>query len=141
MDKLIIDRSILKKGHLLCVTFDKEKGIFKLYGYMLENEEETNNHFIKINNWINNYIEEPNEKTDFYFQFEYINTLGIKKVYEVIEKLRVIPEIRFFIVHDPDDIDFEEMATDISNNFNLNALSKKVSLDYQAKFYENAYFI
>jgi hypothetical protein len=45
MEKLIIDKSVLDTGHLLCVTLDKEAGIFKIFRYMLENDQGANNLF------------------------------------------------------------------------------------------------
>ncbi len=141
MEKLIIDKSIVQKGHFLCTTLDKEEEVFKVYGYMLENKEETNTHFIKINNWIDEYINEPNEKTDFYFQFLYINTMGIKKIHELIRRIRIVPNINFYLIHDPDDEDREEMVSEISSHLDVNITSKKVSLDYQTMFSEKPYYI
>jgi len=141
MEKLIIDKSILNSGHLLCVTLDKKAGIFKIYGYMLENEQDANNHFAIITKWINKYIMKPNVKTDFYFQFNYINTFGMKEVYNLIEKIRNIPNLNIYLVHDPDDEDAEELASEISNYLNVNFVSKKVSLEYQELFFTNPYYI
>jgi len=119
MKKLVIKGPFALIGHLPFVVLDKEAGIFKVYGYLLEQKKDVDMHFEKIHEWINNYIKEPNDSTDFYFGFHYIHTYGIKCIFEFIKKIRAIPNLNIFWVCDPEDIVFDELIVEISREINL----------------------
>jgi hypothetical protein len=67
------------------VTLDKEKGIFSITGRSLP--EDSLEFYQPVLRWFSAYLEEPNRKTTVEFRFEYINTISVKVIQQILSSL------------------------------------------------------
>lgn len=114
MRKLILDQSDILHTHLPSVSFDNIEGVFKVYGYLLQDKEVVDVHFKKINQWIDIYLCDPNSASNFYFCFYCIHSYGVMCIVELICKIKNLPGLKVYWVLHPDDRDMEELVCDIS---------------------------
>lgn len=70
------------------VILDKENGIFEISGRSLP--EDVTQFYQPILDWIDQYAQEPNEKTDVMFKLEYFNTASSKVLLDVLLKYEEI---------------------------------------------------
>jgi len=119
MKALMIDQCEIQNRHLPQVIFDKDKGIFKLYGYIYSYKEEVDEHFERIYQWIDAYLKEPNLSSDFYFCFQYVHSYGIKCLVNLILKIKALPSLQIFWLIYPGDRDWEELVHDISEELGI----------------------
>jgi hypothetical protein len=64
------------------VTFDKENSIFKVSGRSIV--EDPNKFYMPLYNWLEDYIQNPNENTEFVFDLEYFNSSSARQVMKLI---------------------------------------------------------
>lgn len=64
------------------ILFDKTQGIFKISGRSLP--EDVTKFFGPVHRWILDYLENPNPKTVFTLQLEYLNTSSSRKMVEIL---------------------------------------------------------
>jgi len=90
------------------VHLEKDKGIFELSGRSLP--EDVTAFYQPILNWIDEYIKEPNDKTEFTFKLEYFNTASSKIILDVLLKFEEIVEqgkqvvVKWFYNEDEEDM-------------------------------------
>ncbi len=130
MRNLIITKSDSKYKHLHLpyVIFDKEEGIFKLYGYSLEEKESVDLYFKDIYEWIDDYVKDPNASSDFYFGFHYVNEYSLICIANLTEKIKNLPNLNVYWVYHPDDEDMEEILESFSKSVNVKIIPKTDSI-------------
>ena len=72
------------------VVLDKENGHFEISGRSLP--EDVNMFFEPIMDWIDEYAEDPLDKTVFDFKLEYFNTASSKVILDILLKFEEIVE-------------------------------------------------
>ncbi len=72
------------------VILDKENGKFEISGRSLP--EDVNMFFEPIMDWIDDYCEDPLDKTMFDFKLEYFNTASSKVILDILLKLEELAE-------------------------------------------------
>lgn len=72
------------------VTMDKDNGIFLIQGRSLP--EDVTLFYGPVLDWIEQYGEDPNEKTDMTFKLEYFNTASSKVLLDVLLKFEELKE-------------------------------------------------
>ncbi len=72
------------------VILDKDKSEFLIEGKTLP--ENVNGFYEKIKDWLNKYIENPNDETILEVKLEYINTASSKALFSIFMKLEKIIE-------------------------------------------------
>jgi hypothetical protein len=72
------------------VILDKENGKFEISGRSLP--EDVNMFFEPIMDWIDEYAEDPLDKTVFDFKLEYFNTASSKVILDILLKFEEIVE-------------------------------------------------
>ena len=67
------------------VIFDKDKSEFRISGksYM----EDATTHYAHVLGWLEEYRKDPNPKTVFKFELEYVNTASSKIVHDILDAL------------------------------------------------------
>lgn len=72
------------------VILDSEQGIFEISGRSLP--EDSLSFYFPIQEWLEDYIRNPNDFTEFKFKFEYFNSSSNKQILKIIKKLLAIIE-------------------------------------------------
>ena len=72
------------------VVLDKDKGQFEISGRSLP--EDVNMFYEPILEWIDQYAEDPNDRTEFNFKLEYFNTASSKVILDILLKFEEIAE-------------------------------------------------
>jgi hypothetical protein len=70
------------------ITLDKEKNIFEISGNSLP--EDVVSFYAPVLIWLEEYLKQPNQKTEFHFKFLYLNSASSKVILDilvVLEKL------------------------------------------------------
>ena len=110
------------------VILDKENGIFEISGRSLP--EDVAAFYEPILDWLEEYAEDPLEKTVFNFKLEYFNTASSKLLLDVLLKLEdMFDDGKDILVrwHFPDDDeDMEEAGEEFS---------ELIDLDFEFKTY------
>ena len=65
------------------VRFDREKGIFDISGRSLH--EDTTSFYDRIYDWLQEYINDPNDDTVVNMKITYFNSASHKAIYEMLE--------------------------------------------------------
>lgn len=84
MEPLFIERTKVSPE----INFNKDEGIFKVAGRSLV--EDPGKFYMPVYNWLENYIKEPNEVTNFNFDLEYFNSSSARQVMKLIMLLEDI---------------------------------------------------
>ena len=82
----------LKEGtnHTPKVIFDPEKSSFKIAGRSIP--ENSNEFYKPIITYLEQYVEDPNEETEFTFKLEYFNTSSSKCILDILCTLEKVIE-------------------------------------------------
>lgn len=72
------------------VELDKENNIFRIAGRSIV--EDPNKFYMPIYNWIEEYVQSPNNETTFEFDLEYFNSSSARQVMKIIMLLEKIHE-------------------------------------------------
>ncbi|OFX39236.1 MAG: nuclear pore complex subunit [Bacteroidetes bacterium GWA2_32_17] len=64
------------------ITFDKENNRFEIKGKSLP--ENVNSFYEPVLKWLEQYFENPNPKTEFYFNLDYLNTASSKSMLSLL---------------------------------------------------------
>jgi len=64
------------------VKLDKEKNLFEISGRSLP--EDVDAFYIPIIDWVQKYIEVPNDYTEFVFKFDYYNSSTARKIIDIL---------------------------------------------------------
>jgi len=91
------------------IILDKESGIFEISGRSLP--EDVTTFYEPVLSWLDEYQEEPNEKTVFAFKLVYFNTASSKLILDILMKLEEMHEngnqvlIKWFFPEDDEDME------------------------------------
>ena len=72
------------------VILDPENDEFMIYGRVLP--EDGNTFFEPILDWVQNYVDKPNENTEFHFRLDYYNSSTARMLTRLIVELEEIQE-------------------------------------------------
>ena len=90
------------------IKLDKENGKLEFSGRSLP--ENVKEFYKPAMEWLEKYIEEPNDKTTVIFNFEYFNTASSKVILDIIEKMKKIQEqgkeldVSWYYIEEDDDM-------------------------------------
>jgi len=91
------------------IILDKDNGIFEISGRSLP--EDVTTFYEPVLSWLDEYQEEPNEKTVFAFKLVYFNTASSKLILDILMKLEEMHEngnqvlIKWFFPEDDEDME------------------------------------
>lgn len=71
-----------RKVETPAILFDKEAGKFEISGKSFP--EETKDFYEPVLNWLEEYVENPNPKTDFHFNLDYYNSSTSTMILEML---------------------------------------------------------
>lgn len=114
MEPLILQET----KYLPKITLDKDYGIFEITGRSLpKNPDEF---YFPIFNWIDKYIENPNEYTTLVLNVDYMNTASHKCLAIILNKLDALVKkedsnIKVIWNYDSDDEDMLEMGEELED--------------------------
>ncbi len=113
MDAINIEGS----SHTPKVILDKDKGIFEISGQSLP--ENVAAFFAPIFEWLDAYMEDPNEESVVSFTMEYFNTASSKMIYEVLNKFDELhnsgKKVKIIWKFDEEDEDMEEAGEEYAD--------------------------
>jgi len=96
------------------VYFDPQNNMFELSGRSIP--EDSVGFYKRVLDWIDEYSQKPNSKTEFKFELEYFNTSSSKNILELLKKLEKIHsdghDVHITWYYDEDDEDMEETGED-----------------------------
>jgi len=99
------------------IILDKTNNKFELSGPSLP--EDAIEFYKPILEWIDAYIENPNERTEVTFKIDYYNTASSKMIFEIIKKFDMLYGLKQDVLinwHYPDDDeDMQEAGEDFSS--------------------------
>jgi len=81
MEPLIYEETTETPG----VILDKENETFKIWGKSFP--EETHKYYEPLLNWLDEYIQNPNNKTSFVFKMDYFNSASSTRILEMLYTL------------------------------------------------------
>lgn len=103
------------------VVLDKEKSIFEFSGNSLP--EDVTSFYNPIMEWIDDYMANPNQKTELDLSFDYYNTSSSKMILKILEKFREIHRKGYTVVvnwhYMEDDEDMVEAGEDYAEHLKL----------------------
>ena len=103
------------------IHLDKQKNFFKISGRSLPEDADT--FYNKIIAWVQEYIKEPNPKTEFIFQLDYYNSSTARKLSDILIVLEQInlqgKEIKILWYYNEDDDVMKENGEDFNLIINI----------------------
>ena len=90
------------------VVLNSQQGIFEFSGWSLP--EDTQEFYNPILAWINEYFKNPNDKTEFIFDFDYVNSSSVQALITLVTILKNFNDsgieisIKWFYMFDDEDI-------------------------------------
>ncbi len=91
------------------VVLDKGTSEFKFIGKSLP--EDVKEFYNPIHQWIEEYVEDPNDETIIEFNMEYFNSASSKQILDILEKFSVIVEngkkatVKWHFMEDDEDME------------------------------------
>jgi len=105
------------ESHLPRVILDKENNKFEISGHSLP--EDVNAFYTPILNWLDEYIQSPNENTEVTIKMVYFNTASSKMLYDVMDKLYTLYEkgnkVKVLWYYADDDEEMEEAGKEFED--------------------------
>jgi hypothetical protein len=103
------------------VELNYEEGELKFSGRsFMDNPTEFYNEIYK---WIYKYIKNPQDETDVYFEFEFLNTGSSRIIFDIIKCLSTLDNVNFTIKIEEDDEDmfklFKKFEYILNAHFNI----------------------
>jgi len=99
------------------VIFDKENNKIELSGHSLP--ENVQIFYSPLLEWVDAYMESPNEKTEVVFKMDYYNTASSKMIFELLKKFDKLfsqgKDVEIHWYFSEDDEDMEEAGEDYSS--------------------------
>ncbi len=103
------------------VLLDKDNAVIEFAGNSLP--EDVNSFYGPILEWIDKYIENPNETTEINLKFDYYNTSSSKMILKILEKFREIHKKGYTVVvnwhYMEDDEDMIEAGEDYAEHLKI----------------------
>lgn len=86
--------------------------------------------YLPILEWLENYAQNPNKKTEFVFKLEYFNTPSSKSISDILKKLKEIKDsgkdVAVLWFYEEDDIDILDLG---------HVFARTVGMDFEFKEY------
>jgi len=104
------------------VNFDAESGLIELYG--MSYSEDTFAFYEPLFKWINEYVKNPVELTNFNMKIKYFNTSSVKCLFDILEIFTNLSKsgkkvnINWF--YDEEDEEMRDTGENFSNILNCN---------------------
>ncbi len=121
------------------IVFDKDKPEFRVTGksYM----EDATAHYYMVLGWLNLYSKQPNDKTVFKFELEYVNTASSKIVHDLLDILdnmyldgsNVVIEWHYY----EEDEDMEELGKEFEEIYEVPFKFKEIRYDEPHNLFED----
>ncbi len=103
------------------VRLDKASGNFTISGRSLP--EEAMQFYKPVLQWINKYIEDPNQTTVFQFNLDYINSASIRALNNILILLEKLFEKKFSVTvvwkYSKEDPEFKEIGEELSEIYKI----------------------
>ena len=108
---------IKKTGQIPNIILDKENNLFEFSGPSLP--EDAIDFYAPIIEWLDDYLENPNEKTEVIFKIDYYNTASSKVIFEILKKFGGLylsgKDVEIHWYYPEDDEDMMEAGEDFSS--------------------------
>lgn len=110
----------MKELHLTRTTKTPEvycnpQGVIRIIGRGIDVKAEPE----ELTQWINEYVDNPAEVTNVYIAFEYINTVRVRKLLELLKSLIMIKnKVTIHWYYEFDDVDMQERGEYLSLSLN-----------------------
>lgn len=108
-------------AHLPRIILDKEQNKFEISGQSIP--EDVFHFYTPILEWLDDYVNSPNDKTHFIIKMIYFNTSSSKMMYEIINRFNAIykkgKEVKILWHYENDDEDMEESGKKFKEMFPL----------------------
>ena len=99
------------------VVLDKENGEFEISGNSFPSN--ASEFFDPVKDWIEQYVEDPNEETVFDFRLHYFNSTSAKYILEILVLLRKIDQndrnLKILWHYNKDDEEMQYAGKELSN--------------------------
>ncbi|MBN2519497.1 MAG: DUF1987 domain-containing protein [Bacteroidales bacterium] len=99
------------------VIFDKENNQIEISGHSLP--ENVQIFYSPLLEWVDKYLESPNDKTQVVFKMDYYNTASSKMIFEILKKFDKLhgqgKDVEIHWYYSEDDEDMEEAGEDYSS--------------------------
>lgn len=103
------------------VSFDPNKGYLEIKGYSLPGESQE--FFNPLFSAIDEYVKNPQAKTEIVFHIEYFNTSSSKLLLQMLTKFEILvslgKEVAFSWLVDPDDEDMRDAGLTYEASINI----------------------
>jgi len=117
MDKIIIEPTLETPR----VVLDRDSSIIEFSGNSLP--EDVNTFYAPILEWIDNYVDNPNQQTEVSMNFDYYNTSSSKMILRILERFRDIYRKGYPVVvnwlYMEDDEDMVEAGEDFADHLKI----------------------
>ncbi len=110
----------MKELHLIRTSRTPEvycnpQGVIRIIGRGIDVKAEPE----ELMQWIDDYMANPAETTNVYIAFEYINTVRIRKLFELLKSLIMIKsKVIIHWYYEYDDVDMQERGEYLSTSLN-----------------------
>lgn len=94
------------------IILDKSNGIFEISGRSLP--EDSAEFYQPVIDWLEEYKESPNAKTDFVYKLEYFNTASSKLILDLLSQLEDLENVTVQWYYHEDDEDMQEAGEEFS---------------------------
>ena len=120
---------IEESGSTPKIELDSDSGIFRIVGKSFP--EDVKSFYIPVIDWIQQYVQEPNEETFFEVSLEYFNTASSKMLLVILSQLKEIQKkekkITVLWRFPENDLEIEDAGIEFSEVINIPFVFRKVS--------------
>lgn len=113
MEKLVLEPSNLTPS----ISFDADSGVLELKGRSIP--ENSLEFYQPVYEWLDKYVESPQDKTIVNIQFDYFNTSSSKCILDILKRIDKIDELGKDVLikwyYDENDEDMMEAGEDYSD--------------------------
>jgi len=99
------------------IIFNPKEGIFEIIGRSLP--ENATNFYDSIIDWLEEYSQNPNVKTEFSFKLDYYNSASARKITEILITISKIKNIKILWYYMKDDEVMKENGEDFESIINI----------------------
>ena len=120
---------IEESGSTPCVELDSDAGIFRIVGKSFP--EDVKSFYIPVIDWIQQYVQEPNEESLFEVSLEYFNTASSKMLLVILSQLKEIQKrekkITVLWRFPENDLEIEDAGIEFSEVINIPFIFRRIS--------------
>jgi len=120
---------IEESGSTPKIELDRDSGIFRIVGKSFPEDVKT--FYIPVIDWIQLYVQDPNNETLFEVSLEYFNTASSKMLLVILSQLKEIQKrekkITVLWRYPENDLEIEDAGIEFSEVINIPFIFRKVS--------------